>query len=318
MKACSGYQVRAVRRTCHAVTLVSTPRHVVPRHAAQGGVGSRAEGTSRGNADSHAGATLPTLAQTMLGHGHVGRKPRRGHAGRALRRTPQASRPHARRGPGRATPGHGEPRQDIARRAGPGLRWGHRACAGPRLGTTSRARPHQGGEGATGPRHAGLRSGRAPHRASTARHWYTGQAAQRAPQQRAERGGPRRAPRSRQGGRPHARGRHGHARRGCEGDASRRAPRGTGRREVEGERGEVTVRTAPSGWAMGRREGELGDVGGRREQGRRAKRRRWVRAGPPGSGDGGKTARAHLWAEEVAARWGGHAELGRGRVPAVG
>jgi hypothetical protein len=30
----------------------------------------------------------------------------------------------------------------------------------------------------------------------------------------------------------------------------------------------------------------MSDVGGRREQGRRAKRR-WARAGPPGSGGGG-------------------------------
>jgi hypothetical protein len=61
----------------------------------------------------------------------------------------------------------------------------------------------------------------------------------------------------------------------------------------------------------------LGDVGGRREQGRRAKRRRWVRAGPPGRGVG--LSGAAVWRGGCAGGGGGgYAQLGRGRAPAVG
>jgi hypothetical protein len=58
----------------------------------------------------------------------------------------------------------------------------------------------------------------------------------------------------------------------------------------------------------------LGDVGGRREQGRRAKRRRWVRAGPPGRGVG--LSGAAVWRGGCAGEGGGWAagigQVGRG------
>jgi hypothetical protein len=123
MKARSGYQVRAVRRTRCAVMLGATPGHVAPRHAMPDCAGSRAGGTSRGNADSHVGAALPTLAQTVLRHRHVGHKPCRGYDGRA--RAGGQTAPHRE---------HGELRQDTARRTGP--RW---ATGAPR-----RAAPGQG------------------------------------------------------------------------------------------------------------------------------------------------------------------------------
>jgi hypothetical protein len=80
MKARSGYQVRAVRRTRRAVTIGSTPGHVAPRHATQGCTCGRAR------------AALPILTQVVPGHGHADRRPRREH---------------------------GEPRHDAARRTGP-------------------------------------------------------------------------------------------------------------------------------------------------------------------------------------------------------
>jgi hypothetical protein len=113
--------VRAVRRTCRVVTLGATPGHVAPRHAAQGCAGYHAGGTSHGNADSHAGAALPTLAQAMPGHGHADR------------------RPHARRGPDHATPG--------ARRAAP-RRCAQDGAAPGNLRTTPGAGPRRGRQAA--------------------------------------------------------------------------------------------------------------------------------------------------------------------------
>jgi hypothetical protein len=136
-----------------------------PRHVAQGGTGSRVGGTSRGNGDIHAGATLPTLAQTVS----VGRKPRRGHvASRALCKPSRASRPHARRGQtalgwGRVGPCWGYA-GGTAR--APGHAWARCAtldCAGaprvrqtaPRHGELGQDAPGRGTRGDRAPRHAG-------------------------------------------------------------------------------------------------------------------------------------------------------------------
>ena len=51
-----------------------------------------------------------------------------------------------------------------------------------------------------------------------------------------------------------------------------------------------------------------GDVGGRREQGRRAKRRRWMRAGPPGRGVG--LSGAAVWRGGCAGGGGGSRRAG--------
>jgi hypothetical protein len=80
MKARSGYQERAIRRTCRAVMLGSTSGHVAMRHATQGCAGGCA------------GAASPIITQVMLGHEHVDRRPRREHD---------------------------DPRQDVTRRTGP-------------------------------------------------------------------------------------------------------------------------------------------------------------------------------------------------------
>jgi hypothetical protein len=124
--------VRAVRRTCRVVTLGATPGHIASRHAAQGCAGSHAGGTSHGNADSHAGAALPTLAQAVPGQ--ADRRPRRARASRTRAR-------------GQTTPRreHGEPRQDAARQTGP--RW---ATCAPRQGPgCARARPSRAAPGRT-------------------------------------------------------------------------------------------------------------------------------------------------------------------------
>jgi hypothetical protein len=138
MKARSGYQARAVRRTRRVVTLGSTLGHVAPRHAAQGCAGGRA------------GAALPTLTQAVPGHEHAEHRLHREHD---------------------------ESRQDAARRMGPcratcaprrgQAALGHRAAASCTWARLSQAAsghvetaPDQGARGEVGARHAMATPGR--------------------------------------------------------------------------------------------------------------------------------------------------------------
>jgi hypothetical protein len=113
--------------------------------------GSRVGDTSRVNADSHVGAALPTLTQTVPGHGHADRKPRLGRAGRTRAGGPDRATPGARRAaPGRcaqggATLGHIVPCQEhrVPRRAASGCT-GKGECEGGHATPgelRSRARP---------------------------------------------------------------------------------------------------------------------------------------------------------------------------------
>jgi hypothetical protein len=138
MKARSGYQARAVRRTRRVVTLGSTPGHVAPRHAAQGCAGGRA------------GAALPTLTQAVPGHEHAEHRLHREHD--------ESRQDAARRmGPCRATCAPRRGQAALGHRAAASCAWARlsRAASG-HVGTA----PDQGARGEVGARHAMATPGR--------------------------------------------------------------------------------------------------------------------------------------------------------------